>query len=148
MELINLRYNTETDYTDGIFYNNDKFRCYTIEDGPREEKVYGKTRIPDGTYEVTLRTEGDFHNRYLRRYGSNFHKGMLWIRDVPGFEYILIHVGNSPKDTAGCLLVGDEPIRNKAFISGSRNAYQDIYPEIAEALENGEEVTITFKTIG
>lgn len=147
MEILNLRYNSEKDYTDGMLFINNKFKCYTIEDGHRDMKVYGETRIPDGTYKIELRTVGGFHNRYLNRYGEK-HKGMLWIKDVPGFEYILIHVGNSPADTAGCLLVGDEPIRNKAFISGSRNTYDEVYPEIANAILRGECVEITYKTIG
>ena len=147
MKLLNLRYNTEENYTDGILFVNDKFVCYTLEDGHRDVKVWGETRIVDGTYKLVLRTEGGFHNRYKARYGSG-HKGMLWVTDVEGFEYILIHVGNSPRDTAGCLLVGDEPVRDKALIVGSRNTYEDIYPEIADAIESGEEVTITYKTIG
>ena len=40
------------------------------------------------------------------------HKGMLWVRDVPGFEYILIHTGNTDEHTAGCLIVGDSQQNN------------------------------------
>lgn len=147
MELVVLRYNTAPDYTDGILFIDDKFACFTIEDGHRDVKEWGKTRIPDGTYDVTFRNEGGFHNRYSARYGD-MHKGMLWVRDVPNFEYILIHIGNTAKDTAGCLLVGDQPIRDEDFIAGSRRTYEAIYPLIAKALEDGEDVCITYKTIG
>ena len=73
------------------------------------------------------------------------HKGMLWVRDVPGFEYILIHTGNTDEHTAGCLLVGNSS-DIKGFIGSSVNAYKNIYPAIAQALEDGEEVTITYES--
>lgn len=147
MEITVLRYNTEPDYTDGMLFIDNEFFCYTIEDGHRDVKVYGETRIPDGTYQLEFRTEGGFHQRYSARYGKK-HKGMLWVRNVPGFEYILIHVGNTPEDTAGCLLVGDQPIRDEAFIAGSRKTYEALYPIVASAIDNGDEVCITYETIG
>ncbi len=106
-----------------------------------------ETRIPSGTYKITLRTVGGFHSRYEAKYGD-FHKGMLWVRDVPGFEYILIHTGNTDEHTAGCLLVGSSQNENltkkDGFIGASTTTYKRIYPPIAEALEKGEEVTITY----
>lgn len=73
------------------------------------------------------------------------HKGMLWVRDVPGFEYILIHTGNTDEHTSGCLIVGNSS-DIKGFIGSSVNAYKRTYPSIAQALENGEEVTIEYKS--
>lgn len=108
---------------------------YTLEDRYREgPKVPGETRIPAGTYRVTLRTEGGFHDRYSRRF-PELHRGMLWLRDVPGFEWILVHCGNTDEDTRGCILVGVAP----AFAGGefqvlsSTKAYRDVYPALAEA---------------
>ena len=73
---------------------------------------------------------------------------MLWVRNVPGFEYILIHSGNTDEHTAGCLLVGDSQNENinksDGFIGSSRTAYERIYPPIAEALKSGKSVTIEY----
>ncbi len=144
MELVVNRYNSEKNYTDGLLFIDGKFECYTIEDENREVKVAGETRIPNGRYKVELRTEGGFHSKYTEKFGSGFHRGMLWIKDVPNFEYILIHCGNTDKDTAGCLLVGSTADKDKNFIGGSVNAYKTMYPKVLQAIENGENVYITF----
>lgn len=153
MKLEVLRISSQKDSTNGILFDitggERKFLCYTLEDEyrPLSEKVMGETRIPAGTYEMTLRTVGGFHDRYKARYGDK-HKGMLWVRNVPGFEYILIHSGNTDEHTAGCLLVGDSQNENLSkkdgFIGASRTAYERIYPHITEALESGKKVTITY----
>ena len=148
MKLLLQRSSRGDDSTVGVLHVNGVPRCFTLEDERREVKVKAETRIPAGTYEITLRAVGGFHGRYLKRYGPAWHKGMLWLRDVPGFEYILIHIGNSDKDTAGCLLVGESARMNSdgnCTIQSSRLAYQRIYPEIAAALVNGERVTITIE---
>lgn len=114
------------------------FRCYGLEDEFREIKVPGETRIPAGKYSVYLRTEGGFHNRYSQdRRFRDTHRGMLWIKDVPGFEYILIHVGNYESDTAGCLLVGMEANKNLMCVTNSVRAYRALYANCAEAAEKG-----------
>lgn len=145
MEIDIARYNSKDDYTDGMLFINGLFQCFTLEDEDRTVKVYGETRIPNGRYKVELRTVGGFHQRYLNRYGSNFHKGMLWVKDVPNFEYILIHLGNDDDDTAGCLLVG--MIQNadeQGFVGSSSIAYKKIYPIIRDAILSGEEVWINY----
>lgn len=147
MELKVLRYNSESDYTDGLLFINGKFECYTLEDEFRTEKKWGETRIPDGKYEITLRTTGGFHGRYEKKFGS-LHKGMLWVRDVPGFEYILIHIGNDDDDTAGCLLVGSTADANKGFIGNSTGAYKAMYKKVIAAIMSNEKITIKYETIG
>ena len=72
---------------------------------------------------------------------------MLWVRDVPNFEYILIHIGNTDDDTAGCLLVGSTADKDKGFIGSSTTAYKTMYTKVLKALEEEEEVFITYKTI-
>jgi len=165
MELEVIRFSSGTDSTNGILFEIDKhtpaphaegYRCkrtflaYTLEDEYREEKKYGETRIPNGTYKLALRTVGGYNEKYKRRF-PDFHVGMLHVTNVPNFEYILIHCGNTDEHTAGCLLVGDSQENNQitknGFIGKSTQAYKRIYPRIAEALIRGEEVTITYKTI-
>ena len=114
MKLEVLRFSSQKDSTNGLLFDvtdKRKFLAYTLEDEARDEKIKGETRIPAGTYKVTLRTVGGYHARYTKKYGS-FHKGMLWVREVPGFEYILIHTGNTDEHTMGCLLVGDTQQQN------------------------------------
>ena len=151
MQLEVVRFSSERDSTNGLLFDITggcrNFLSYTLEDEYRKEKVMHETRIPSGTYKVTLRTVGGFHSKYTERYGD-MHKGMLWVRDVPGFEYILIHTGNTDEHTSGCLLVGDSQnnnqIKQDGFIGSSTNNYKRIYPPIAEVLENGGVVTITY----
>lgn len=151
MQLEVLRFSSEDDSTSGLLFDitngNRKFLAYTLEDEYREEKEMHETRIPAGTYNVTLRTVGGFHTRYTEKYGD-MHKGMLWVRDVPGFEYILIHTGNTDEHTSGCLLLGDSQTNNQikedGFIGSSVQAYKRVYPPIAKVLEDGGAVSITY----
>ncbi len=118
--------------------------CFGLEDEYREEKVSEETRIPAGTYRVTLRTEGSHHSRYSTKF-PDFHKGMLHIRDVPNFKWILIHIGNTDKDTAGCLLVGSQISTEPGDmqIMNSTAAYKRFYPMVVDAAAN-ETLSITF----
>jgi len=133
-----LRFSSQSDSTLGLLFLNGVFQCYIIEDEKRNVKVYGETRIPSGRYPIELRVFGGFHERYTRKYPS-FHKGMLWLRHVHGFENILIHTGNTDDDTAGCLIVGDTANNNgvvEGFVGSSVSTYKRVYPKIAEYLES------------
>lgn len=137
------RYNSSTEHTGGLFFINGVFECFTLEDEYREVKVKGETRIPNGVYEVTLRNEGGMNAKYDSRY--DFHKGMLWVRDIPNFKYVLIHIGNEPSDTEGCLLLGSTADKDKAFVGGSAIAYSEAYKKIVKAFENNEKVYIVYE---
>jgi len=150
MKLKVIRFSSQKDSTSGLLFDvtdGTKFLCYTLEDERREEKVMAETRIPAGVYSILLRKEGGFHGRYTKKYGA-MHKGMLHVQDVPNFKWILIHTGNTDEHTAGCLILGDSQENNvlmkDGFIGKSVQAYKRVYPPIAEALENGEEVTIEY----
>ncbi len=146
MELTVLRYSSGEESTLGLLFIDGKFACYTLEDEHRVIKVPGKTRIPAGRYKIKLRKEGSHHLRYKSKF-PGIHKGMLHITNVPGFKWILIHIGNDDDDTAGCLLVGESSISNitqKGRINNSTLAYSRIYPGIARAIEGGHNVWITY----
>ncbi len=151
MKLKVLRFSSQEDSTSGLLFLEGKkgleFLCYTLEDEARVLKVKGETRVPAGTYKLELRTEGGFHNKYKKRYGG-FHKGMLHVTNVPNFEYILIHTGNTDEHTAVCLLVGDSQENNNiikdGFIGKSTNAYKRIYTDISRAIIDGKNVTIEY----
>ena len=147
-----LRISSGKDSTSGLLFevnhNKRTFLCYTLEDEQRDVKVWGETRIPAGTYKLKLRKEGGFHNRYLSRYGADFHKGMIWVQDVPGFEWILWHSGNTDENTAGCLLLGNSQenniVKKDGFIGASRDAYKFVYPRVQSAIDSGLDVEVTY----
>lgn len=119
-----------------------KFQCFGLEDRYREVKVDGETRIPAGLYNIGIRDVGGFHGRYSARY-HGIHKGMLQVIDVPNFEYILIHVGNTSLDTAGCLLLGSDALTIGNRLGRSGFAYIDFYKKVIDEAINGN-VTIEY----
>lgn len=147
-----LRVSSGKDATSGLLFevsqNKRTFLAYTLEDEQRDVKVWGETRIPAGTYKLKLREEGGFHNRYLNKYGNTFHKGMIHVQDVPGFEFILWHTGNTDEHTAGCLILGNTQTNNRiakdGFVGNSVDAYKFVYPRVAAAIEAGLDVEVEY----
>lgn len=120
------------------------YHCWTLEDTYREEKVAGETRIPNGIYEIKFKTTGSWHQRNR---DLGYPCGMLELQDVPGFTYILIHWGNYPRDTEGCILVGKGPgtAEGTHAIWSSKKAYKELYDIVKDELLCGNEVTIEIK---
>lgn len=110
----------------GDMYLNGEFFCYTLEDIIREEKVYGETAIDTGTYTVKL----TMSNRFKRI--------MPLLLNVPKFEGIRIHGGNTHKNTHGCILVAFNKI-NDDYIQGTAEA------KLTEKLKGYDKITITIK---
>ena len=150
MKLTVVRTQMGKDATNGILLIDGLFECYTLEDQYQAVKVMHETCIPEGTYDIKLRTTGGFHTRYKNRYGTT-HKGMLHLQDVPGFTYILIHAGNTDEHTSGCLIVGetqqDLDISDDGFIGHSGKAYLKMYNKVVTVLLQGKPVTIEYTTI-
>ena len=150
MKLEVIRFSSQNDSTLGLLFDvthGRKFLCFTLEDEARDTKVMGETRIPAGIYDLKLRTEGGYHNRFLKKFGPTFHKGMIWVQNVPNFRWILWHTGNTDEDTAGCLLLGDSSQQNVSkggFIGASNDAYKRVYPVIAEAILSGQRVRVKY----
>ena len=113
-------------HVDGVFH------CWTCEDTVRDgPKVYGQTAIPEGEYPVVV------------TYSNRFKVQMPLLQDVPGFQGIRIHPGNTAADTEGCILPGFD--RLPTGVGRSRAAYEGLYAMISDALEQGEEIEITVR---
>jgi hypothetical protein len=80
------------------------------------------------------------NEKYKARYP--FHQGMLHLQDVPNFEWVYIHTGNTDDDTEGCILVGfgTDVDGGEITVSRSREAYEKLYNYILLAIESGEEI--------
>lgn len=127
-----------TDYTLSRVSIDGFFQCYSIEDEIRNVKLKGETCIPAGTYKV--------EKRYSPKFSPKTGHEMLWVKDVPGFQYILIHTGNTDDDTEGCLVVGDRigQLNGQRAVLDSKIAYYKLYEKITKAMDKGEDVTITY----
>ena len=128
-------------YTIGKLYIDDVYFCDTIEDTVRdinkngkfdngEKKVHSKTAIPYGTYEIKW------------TYSPRFKKYTPQLMNVPSFEGIRIHTGNTSADTEGCLILGENKQVGKVL--NSRATINKFYPIIKKACSKGK-VTIEIK---
>jgi len=100
-------------YTLGLLSVDGKHYCYTVEDMVREGvKIPGKTAIPYGRYKVIV----NMSNR--------FKKLLPLLLDVPGFEGVRIHSGNTAEDTEGCIIVGK--VRTEKGVRDSRDVAQQL----------------------
>ena len=113
--------------------------CDTLEphaiDWSKEKKVKGRTAIPCGQYKIEYKRSPKFGRR------------MPYLEDVPHFQGILIHSGNYPKDTQGCILVGVNPPMKQGIpipkLTGSRIKFDMLNELIFNAVKDGEKVTVT-----
>ncbi len=122
------------DTTLGSLFIDDHWQCHTLEDviRPTGKKVRNKTAIPPGCYKLIL----SMSNR--------FKKIMPEVLNVPMFTGIRIHSGNTAKDTAGCLLVGQTRSVETRSIGQSRFAYTALMLKLRAALDGGDTIDITF----
>ena len=137
------RVNETKNSTLGNFFINNIRQCYTLEDDYDEIKVPGETRIPAGTYFVELRYEGGFYKRYSEKFGEDHP--MLWIRNVPNFTFVLIHILNYHTETDACIGPGNSfgiDRYGDYYLKNSTKAYKKIYYPIRNAIAGGESVTI------
>ena len=121
------------EYTIGRLYIDEKFFCHTLEDAVREQKIVGKTAIPAGTYQVIV-------NRLPK-----FKRDLPLLLDVPNFEGIRIHRGNTAKDTSGCILVGENKVKGKVINS---TKYETLLTAILKReMQSGSNISITVGNI-
>lgn len=128
-------------YTVGRLYIDNKYICDTMEDKDRgltqdmplteikKKKVYSQTAIPAGTYKVVVNNSPKFKRNIPR------------LLNVPGYDGILIHRGNTHADSAGCILVGENKLVGKVINS---TKYEKLITELLTAAQNrNEEIIIT-----
>lgn len=140
-------------YTIGKMYINGAYVCDTLEDKDRGltsnmsvaqicgVKVHGETAIPTGRYIVDMKTVSP---RFGGRAQYQFCKGRLpRLCNTPGYQGVLIHIGNTAKDTDGCILVGE----NKAVgqVLNSTATFKKVYAKLKAADERGEQIWITIE---
>lgn len=142
IELTHKRILESPNSTAGVLYHGSTFLGFVIEDGFREQKVYGETRIPEGRYKIVKKQYGKFFTKYNLVYHHNW---VGHITNVPGFEEILIHIGNTPKDSKGCLLLnGALTYSGGNWIgSSSVDCYRNFYQYIAGKMDDDIFITIT-----
>lgn len=130
MEILLERNLYTNDSTIGQLTFGDK-KVFTLEDKVRdinkdgdlldkgEEKVYGETAIPSGTYQIVI------------TYSNRFKKPLPLLLNVRGFEGIRIHAGNTKANTHGCILLGLNKQTN--MITDSRSAMSIFMPWLSKA---------------
>ncbi len=151
MELTLERKWRKNGYSIGRLWVEDKLFCNTIEDTDRElyqamseeeiraKKVYAETAIPYGRYRITLKVQSP---KYALKKQYAKCKGYLpRLLNVPAFEGILIHIGNYAKDSAGCILVGENT--RKGAVLNSTYWFWKLYALLEKADKKGEEIWIT-----
>lgn len=117
-------------YTIGRLYVNGEFWCNTLEDPVREiakdgtGKIKGVTAIPKGRYRV------------LVTMSPKFHRMLPYVMNVPHFEGIRIHSGNTAKDTEGCILVGENT--KKGMVLNSRKWEKEVTDLLLAAQTAGD----------
>ena len=147
---IERRWKKET-YTIGRLYVDGVYFCNTLEDKCRglkqtdsiyfikQRKVYGETAIPSGTYTVAMNVTSPKYAA-IAWYWQLCQGKMPRLLNVPGFEGILVHPGNDPTQTLGCLLVGKNT--KVGQLTESKDTFKALYKEMKKAYDAGEEITI------
>lgn len=146
MEFTLIRKYLLPEYTIGKLYHGSEYICDSIEDKVRElndlngdgdfdetgeGKVYSKTAIPAGRYQIKM-VYWKKHSRLTPQ-----------LQNVPGFTGIYIHSGTTASDTAGCLIFGENKIKGGVIMS--RFTVNKIEDMIRKSLRDGEEIWITIR---
>lgn len=123
-------------YTIGKMYINGEYFCDTLEDKVRtlnsiNDKIKGETAIPAGTYKITLEMS------------PRFKRKLPLLHNVPYFSGILIHRGNTAKDTHGCILVGENKVKGQVI--NSTKAEVSLMDILIKAVSKGDTIDIEVK---
>lgn len=126
-------------YTVGKLYIDGVYFCDTIEDKDRglyqkqdiqelkKIKVPSKTAIPTGIYKISLNIVSPKYS--TKKIYQEICKGKVpRLLNVPGYEGVLIHIGNTAEDSAGCILVGQNKVVGKVI--NSTETFRKLYNKI------------------
>lgn len=140
------------DYTVGRLYIDDEFFCNTMEDTDRgldqdmqdfmirSRKIPSRTAVPTGRYKVLMDTVSPKFSQ--KPFYMQVCKGKVpRLKDVKGFEGILIHCGTTHQGSAGCILVGNNTIKGK--LTDSQETFKSLYAQMKAAYDAGQEIFIT-----
>ena len=132
MEILVKRRSSAHGCTISEWFVNGTAECFGCEDVVRLDgsKVYGKTAIPAGTYQV------------INSFSPRFGKYLPLLLNVPGYEGVRIHPGNTAIDTLGCLLPGRKVNADSTGVEQSVLAFTALFAKI-KAAEKKERITIT-----
>jgi hypothetical protein len=119
MELKVVRKDRTARSTIGELYVDGAFECFTLEDAVRPVKIKGVTAIPAGVYEVIV------------NWSQRFQRPLPLLLNVPNFDGVRIHAGNTDADTEGCLLVGKT--KGVDVIGNSRAAFNALFEKIHQS---------------
>ena len=141
MELRLKRIARRDTYTIGHLYIDGQLFCDTIEDTDRglqqnlplsvnqARKRKGITCIPVGRYQVTLGVKSPRFSQVAQYKACNGYLPRLL--NVPAFEGVLIHIGNTARDTDGCILVGRNTIKGQ--VTNSTDTFWRLYERLQAA---------------
>lgn len=151
MELVVDRKWKKQSYTISNLFIDGKWFCNVLEDTDRnlddsmsaekikELKKPSITAIPRGTYEITLDVTSPRFSK-VSFYKEVCNGKLPRLLNVKGFEGILIHAGNTDKDSEGCLLVGVNLEKGKVL--NSRETFKKLYKLLKDRRIKGEKITI------
>lgn len=153
MKILVKRTYKKADYTIGNLYIDDQWFCNTMEDVDKgltqsqpfsyicDIKRCGDVAIPAGTYNINMDTVSP---KYSKREKYKSIGGKLpRLEDVPGFEGILIHCGNTHEDSKGCILVGKNKLKGR--VCESTTTFFNLYKILQDAHNKGEEIILTIE---
>ena len=154
MELRLERIALRNEYTIGKLYVDGEYVCDTIEDTVRdldkdgkfangEVKIPGKTAIPYGRYEITMKVKSPKYSNFSKYSWAKKYDGYLpRLLNVPHFDGVLIHVGNSALDSEACVLVGENKVVGKVI--NSVNTFRRLMDDyLVPAKKRNENIVIT-----
>lgn len=154
MELRLERIALRSEYTIGKLYVDGKYVCDTIEDTVRdldkdgkfangEVKIPGKTAIPYGRYEITMKVKSPKYSNFSKYSWAKKYDGYLpRLLNVSQFDGVLMHVGNSAMNSEGCIIVGENKVVGKVI--NSVNTFRRLMDEyLVPAKKRNENIVIT-----